>query len=432
MFEISPLLLTGVGAVAAGLSAAILIVWKDLGPVARLTGAQRVALVVALAGGVIAFGLKLTVIETLSLTGRDRLAPTLSQPTPEVEDPVEIGRPVWAALPSTAPAPADNPTTPETVALGRALFFEPALSRDGSLTCASCHDLERAGGADGRPTAVGIDGKIGTRNTPTVYNAAFQARLFWDGRARSLEEQALGPIANPIEMAADLDTVAARLAAEPRYRAAFAAAFGPEAPIDPDHVARALAAFERTLITPDAPFDRFVAGDTAALTPRQIRGMALFESVGCVVCHAGPGFSRASLLAPEGGAGAFRLFPSLASPYAETYRLTDDLGAAKAGRAGLWRVPSLRNVALTAPYFHNGSVADLTEAVRIMATVQAGRVVSDGKVETIVEWSPETRRLTRRTPSSLSEADVADIVAFLQALTSDRLRPASSASASAR
>ncbi len=422
MFEFSPLLLTGVGAVAAGLTAATLIVWRDLGPMARLTSPQRIALVVALGGGVIAFGLKLTVIETLSLTGRDRLAPTLTalEPT-DVGGAIVTGRPVWEALPTRAPAPADNPTTPAKVALGLKLFFDPALSRDGTLTCASCHDLEHAGGADGRPTARGIDGQIGSRNTPTVYNAAFQARLFWDGRARSLEEQALGPIANPIEMGADLAVVVERLRARPDHVEAFAAAFGPTTPIDADRVAEALAAYERTLITPDAPFDRFVGGDPKALTPQQIRGMSLFETVGCIVCHAGPGFSRASLLAPEKGRSALRLFPSLPSSYAETYRLTDDLGAAKSGRAGVWRIPSLRNVALTGPWFHNGSVSDLTEVVRIMATVQAGRIVTDGGVDTVVAWSPEMRHLTRRTPSPLREAEVADLVAFLKGLTSDRL-----------
>lgn len=433
MFELSPLLAIGVGAVAVGLIAAILIVWRDLGPTARLSAPQRVALVVALAGGVLAFGLKLTVIETLTHASRGHLAPTLTaiEPATEADGGTETGRPVWEALPSEAPAPASNPTTPAKVALGRALFFDPALSRDETLTCASCHDLERAAGADGRPTARGIDGRIGPRNTPTVYDAAFQARLFWDGRARSLEEQALGPIANPIEMGADLAVVVERLKARPDRVAGFAAAFGPEAPIDARRIAEALAAFERTLITADAPFDRFVRGDPSALTARQIRGMSLFETVGCIVCHAGPGFSRASLLAPEKGSSAFRLFPSLSSDLTAKYRLTEELGAAAAGRAGLWRVPSLRNVALTGPWFHNGSVDDLSEAVRIMATVQAGRVVTDGKVETRVAWSPETRRLTRRTPRALTEAEVADIVAFLHALTSDRLARAAARSARA-
>jgi cytochrome c peroxidase len=217
-------------------------------------------------------------------------------------------------------------------------------------------------------------------------------------------------------MGADLGEVVARLSARPDYVAAFDRVFG-AGPIDADRIAKAIAAFERTLITPDAPFDRFLRGDATALSERQLRGMALFEEVGCIVCHAGPGFSRASLLAPEGGASGIRLFPSLPSDYEKTYRLTEDLGAAKGGRAGLWRVPSLRNVALTGPYFHNGSVATLTEAVKVMATVQAGRVVGDGRVETRIEWSPETGRITRRTPSPLSEAQVADLVAFLESLT---------------
>ena len=178
MFECSPLLATGVGAVAAGLmTAAILIVWRDLGPGARLTSPRRVALVVALAGGVIAFGLEPTVIETPSPTGRDRLVPTLFLPEPDVPEPaVRVGRPVWEALPTEAPAPPGNPTTPEKVALGRKRFSDPASSRDGTLTCASCHDLEKAGSADGRPTARGIDGRIGARNTPTVYDASWPVR----------------------------------------------------------------------------------------------------------------------------------------------------------------------------------------------------------------------------------------------------------------
>lgn len=417
MFDILSVLPVGAAAVACGFSAAALIVWRDLGPFARLSNVQRIGLASALGVGVIAFSIKLTVIGTLSMLDRSTLAPTITDPeTDQVDRSVVVGRPVWQALPEVAPEPADNPTTPEKVALGRRLFFEKALSRDGTLDCSSCHELSKAGGADARATAVGIDGQVGSRNTPTVVNAAFQARLFWDGRARSLEEQALGPIANPIEMGADLGEVVARLSARPDYVAAFDRVFG-AGPIDADRIAKAIAAFERTLITPDAPFDRFLRGDVTALSERQLRGMALFEEVGCIVCHAGPGFSRASLLAPEAGASGIRLFPSLPSDYEKTYRLTEDLGAAKGGRAGLWRVPSLRNVALTGPYFHNGSVATLAEAVRVMATVQAGRVVGDGRVETRIEWSPETGRITRRTPSPLGEAQVADLVAFLESLT---------------
>lgn len=432
MIEDPSFLLMGAGVVVGGLTAASLIVWRDLAPTARLSPAQRITLTAALGIGVIAFGLKLAVIETLSLAGRDRLAPTITEAVPEeVPEPsVAAGRPVWEALPSVAPHPADDPPTSEKVALGERLFHDPLLSRDGTLSCASCHDLLKAAGGDGRPVAEGVGGAKGARNSPTVWNAAFQARLFWDGRAKSLEEQALGPIGNPIEMGnPDLDAVAARVAARPGYREAFAAAFGADAPIDPPHLARALAAFERTLVTADTPFDRFVDGDTTALSPRQIRGMSLFETVGCIVCHAGPAFSRASFLAPDGGRGALRIFPSLPSPLVAAHRLDEDSGAAAAGKRGVWRVPSLRNVALTGPWFHNGAVDDLAEAVRVMAVTQTGRVLSEAAtLEPEIEWSPERRRLVRITPTPLSERDVADIVAFLEALSSDRLKAAQSAS----
>lgn len=422
-----PLLLTGAGAIVAGLAAAVLIVWRDLAPVARLGTVGRLGLAAALGAGVLAFSVKFLAIELIASAGRGRLAPTLTTADPPVEtDAIDVGRPVFEALPRQAPFPPDDPPTAEKIALGRRLFFDTALSADGSLACASCHDLDGAAGADGRRVAIGIGGRAGSRNTPTVIDAAFQARLFWDGRARSLEEQALGPITNPIEMGStDLDAVLARLRARPEVVADFAAAFGPDAPIDAARLARALAAFERTLVAPDTRYDRFVRGETGLLDAEEIKGMALFERVGCIVCHAGPTFSRASLAAPDRGAGALRTFPALASPYTETHRLADDRGAATgaAPGPGVWRIPSLRDVARTAPYFHNGSVDDLAEAVRVMATVQLGRVVSDAAtVEPIVEWSPERRLFTRRTPQTLSRADVAAIVAFLKTLSSDAPR----------
>jgi cytochrome c peroxidase len=387
-------------------------------------------LIAALGCGVLVFGFKLAVIESLPLLGRISAASIVAPPPLPVEAPeggpqVTRGSVTWQALPTEAPAPPDNPTTPERVALGAKLFNDPRLSRDGSLSCASCHDVGPGGaGADGRRTSRGIDGKIGLRNAPTVYNAAFQTRLFWDGRARSLEEQALGPIANPIEMGnADLDSLARQVAADPDYRAAFAAAFGTAAEIDKARIAEAIAAYERTLITPDAPYDRFVRGEAGALSTQQLRGMALFESIGCVICHAGPNFSGASLLAPKGRRDPMRLFPGLVSPYSSQFQLIADLGAARSGERGVWRVPSLRNVALTAPYFHNGSVDDLAEAVRVMATVQTGRAVTDGiHAETKVSWSSTERKLTSYAPTILRESEVADLVAFLQALTSERLR----------
>jgi cytochrome c peroxidase len=429
MFEISPLLVTGVGAVSIGLVSASLIVWRDLGPVAHLKPSQRFVLTAVLGCGVLVFALKLAVIGSLPLVGHASIESFAVLPqfsgAPEDGAVVTSGLVVWQALPDEAPAPPDNPTTPERVALGAKLFNDPGLSRDGSLSCASCHDVEHGGaGTDRRRTSRGIDGQIGQRNAPSVYNAAFQARLFWDGRARSLEEQALGPIANPVEMGiADLDALARQVATDPAYRAAFAAAFGDAVEIDKTRIAEAIAAYERTLVTADAPYDRFVRGETGALSAQQLRGMALFERTGCVICHAGPNFSGASLLAPNGRREPMRLFPALASGYTAQYRLDADLGAAKSGEQGVWRVPSLRNVALTAPYFHNGSVNDLAEAVRIMATVQTGRTVTDRvAIEPKISWSPSDRRLTSYTPAKLSEAEVADLVAFLEALTSERLR----------
>ncbi len=325
----------------------------------------------------------------------------------------DIGRMVWEPLPEVAPAPSDNPTTAEKVALGEKLFRDPALSGDGSIACVSCHDIDHGAGAEPRRMSRGLGGRIGSRNAPSVYNAAFQSRLFWDGRARSLEQQALGPIANPVEMGnPDLDGLARKLAGDRVYASLFAVAFGAGAKPDQGLIAKALAAYERTLVTPDTPYDRFVRGDAAALTPQQVRGMALFERTGCVQCHSGPNFSGASLIAPPERRQAFRIFP--ANPDVSLDRYDFERGA--------WRVPSLRNVALTGPYFHNGAVDDLAEAVRIMAVAQLNRVVSDDVfVPARVSWSPDRRRLMSYTPDRLTSEDIAAIVAFLKSLSSDRL-----------
>jgi len=284
-------------------------------------------------------------------------------------------------------------------ALGERLFFDKSLSLDGTVACASCHDVKT--GADGRAVSVGVGGKQGQRNAPTVRNAAFQARLFWDGRAGSLEEQAKGPLTNPVEMAmADAAAVERRVAARPEYRQAFARVFGGPRPVSIDHIAAAIAAYERTLIDVDTPYDRYVRGDRSALDPAQQRGMALFEDYGCRICHAGPNFSGASVFDSGNPYRAFPALPVFATPYVIRHRLTQDLGRAEPGsRQGVWRIPSLRNVARTAPYFHNGSVARLEDAVRIMASAQLGR---------------PTDRLNR---NSVPDRDVADIVAFLKALS---------------
>lgn len=310
----------------------------------------------------------------------------------------------WPALPDRAPVPAGNPMTPDKIALGRKLFFDPALSRNGKVACATCQDAKT--GADGRSISAGIGGKTGRRNAPTVWNAAFQARLFWDGRAASLEGQAKSPLINPVEMGMkDYAAVERALAARPAYQAEFSKVFGGARPLSIDNIAAAIATFERTLITPDTPYDRYARGDKTALDEAQLRGMRLFEGYGCRICHSGPNFSGASLFDTSTPFRAFPALPMFATPYVARYRLTQDLGRADPGaRQGLWRVPSLRNVALTAPYFHNGAVDRLEDAVRIMTAAQLGRPID------------------RLDHNSVADRDVADIAAFLGSLSSDRLR----------
>lgn len=406
----------GIPALLIGLLVLSLMVHQELGPFAGLARPGKWLLTAAFGLGFLAFAMKMAVAvaigtgfaepliaRSVSLTDREAGAAA------EFVNPArpQPARYVWQALPLQAPVPADNPPNPAKLALGKRLFAEKRLSADGSLACSSCHDLYRQAGGDGRPTAIGIAAQVGTRNTPTVWNVAFQSLLFWDGRAASLEAQAAGPILNPLEMGlASPAEAERRLRAEPSYGAAFARAFGDEA-ITFARIAMALAAYERTLITPDAPFDRFVRGDAAALSVAQVRGMALFETVGCVLCHNGPGFSDASLL---GGQNALRYFPANATSYDEKYRLLTDGGV-----PGVWRVPSLRNVALTGPWLHNGSVDKLEEVVRIMAGAQLGRSAK------LTAWISPDHALGTVDRSPLSEREVADIVAFLQSLSSDSL-----------
>ncbi len=428
------LMTIGLLMIVSGVSLLLMMVHGELGPVARLGAGGRWLLAGALGMGVIAFAVKLTAIAVMAGMPQKVIAPLVGelQPTgfvglePDGERPDETSdagaRYVWQALPERAPAPADNPTTAEKVALGRRLFEDRRLSRDGTLSCSSCHTVAGGGaGIDGRRTATGIDGQVGPRNVPTVWNTAFQAVLFWDGRAASLEEQAAGPMLNPIEMGMpSAAAVEARVNADAGYREAFARAFGDDGPVTMKRIVAAIAAYERTLITPDTPYDRFVRGDRAALTPAQLRGMALFQATGCIGCHAGPNFSGASLFE---GQAPLRTFPTFASAYEARYDLAADSGAAGPGRRpGTWRIPSLRNVALTAPYFHNGSVKDLREAVRIMATVQLGKSIGAAPTPPrLVVWAPSQRVLGSVVQGSLSETDVDDIVAFLDALTGDSL-----------
>jgi len=205
-----------------------------------------------------------------------------------VSSSVIAGR--WQALPETAPAPADNPTTVEKVLLGKTLFFDPRISSTGTISCNSCHNV-MAGGDDNRSVSMGVYGKTGGRSAPTVWNAAFYSSQFWDGRANTLEDQATGPMTNPVEMGMkDHDAVITRLKSIPGYKPMFYSAFGNN-DMSIDQVAKAIAAYERTLITPNSAYDKFVKGNTRALTAEQQKGMKLFAETGCTSCHSGPAFN---------------------------------------------------------------------------------------------------------------------------------------------
>lgn len=300
----------------------------------------------------------------------------------------------WQALPAKAPEPADNPVTPAKVELGKMLYHEVRISSNGSLSCNSCHNV-MAGGDDNRHGSIGVKNQVGGRSAPTVYNSAFSSVQFWDGRAPSLEAQAKGPVTNPAEMGMkSWDEVVARLKEMPEYVKAFTVAFGDNS-VTADNAAKAIASYERTLITPNSPFDRYVKGDKSALSEQQVRGMTAFAETGCVSCHSGPAFNGPTL--PE-GTGFYQKFPMFENGMFEAkYRFTDDVGRFEATKEAadkhFFKVPTLRNVALTAPYFHNGKVQTLEEAVRVMAKLQLNK--------------------------ELPEATVGDIVAFLNGLTGE-------------
>lgn len=419
-FDVAPVLIIGGIAVLGGFAFLFGLVGRDLAPASGPASPPRWLLAGGLGIGMVAFSIKLVVIAVISHGGPAHRQPTRSadEAAPVMPAPSEMPpSPLWMALPAVAPAPPDNPTTPAKIALGRRLFFETQLSADGTISCASCHDLKRAG-ADSRPLSLGVGGAIGARNAPTVYNAAFQKRLFWDGRARSLEEQALGPMLNPVEMALpNREAIEARLAALPEYAPLFAAAFGDRA-ITALRAAQAIAAFERTLVTPDSPYDRFVHGEASALNAGQLKGMALFQEVGCIRCHGGPNFSQASVFSDDAG---LRRFPAVENSTLDPYDLRRDKGAST-GERGLWRIPSLRNVALTAPYFHNGSVPALREAVRIMAASQCNAALADdARAGRSITWDSANASLGITDRRVLTAGDIDDIVAFLTALTSERL-----------
>lgn len=294
----------------------------------------------------------------------------------------------WETLPESAPSPADNPTTAEKVELGKMLFFDPRFSATGTISCFSCHNVME-GGDDHRSVSIGVHGQIGGRNAPTVWNAAFLSSQFWDGRAATLEDQAIGPVTNPIEMGMDsLDDALDRIRAIPGYKQHFDNAFGAGDNVTMDNAAKAIAAYERTLITPNSRYDQYVNGDKDALSAQAIRGMDTFEAVGCLSCHSGAAFNGPAMPA---GAGLFVKFPTFeGSGDLEKFDLLADTGRFEAtgneADKNVWRVPTLRNLEFTAPYLHNGAVKSLDEAVVIMAQTQLNRDLDDEQVADIVSF----------------------------------------------
>jgi cytochrome c peroxidase len=344
------------------------------------------------------------------------------------------------ALPNGVPpelwsyfVPRDNPTTRDKVELGRELFFDKRLSSDGTVSCATCHNPELAF-TDGKQFAEGVSGRRGTRNSPTVLNAMFNVGQFWDGRAQSLEAQATLPLINPDEMGnRSYDQVVARLRATPGYPERFRAVFGRAPGID--LVAKAISAFERTLVSGASPFDRFTAGERDALSDSALRGLALFRGrARCTSCHAigqflaqpYPFFSD-GFYHNTGVAANQPDFASLAqqavaisrmkTPGTALRNLAGQEGAQSLGRflvtghsldIGAFRTPSLRNVELTAPYFHDGSMRTLADVVKFY--------VQGGKANPHRDWD--------LLPVNMTDDEQNDLIEFLKSLTSTNARRA--------
>lgn len=280
-------------------------------------------------------------------------------------------RKYFSPLPALPPIPSNNSLTAEKIALGKMLFFEPRLSQSSNISCASCHNPALAW-TDRLPTAVGHDGQVGNRNSPTVLNTGFLTAQFWDGREPDLESQALGPIQNSVEMAHDLDGALARLSSLPGYMAPFRNAFpDSDEPLSADHLAAAIASFERTLNTPNAPLDRYLMGDDEALTDEQQAGMMAFVDQGCIACHRGPNFSDSG----------FHPIQVPGSDDPGRFAVTSDQADRQA-----FRTASLRNVALTYPYFHDGSAATLEEAVSVMGREMLGKELDDATITQLVAF----------------------------------------------
>jgi cytochrome c peroxidase len=335
----------------------------------------------------------------------------------------QAGVPVEATRNSV---PRDNPQTPEKISLGEKLFFEGRLSVDGTVACSTCHDPARAF-TDGRPVSIGIDGRTGQRNSPTILNALYNATQFWDGRAKTLEEQAALPITNPSEMGQpSLEAAVAKIAALPEYEQAFRRVFG--RPINGTDVVRAIASYERTQFSFDSPFDHYMAGDTTAISDSARRGWDLFNTKArCNKCHAlsedkpdptffidkdfhniGIGIIRHNVVAlackaeQEIDSGKI-IDVDQSAIQSETSVVGRFLITKKEKDIASFKTPNLRNVLVTAPYFHDGSQATVWDVVD---HYNHGDGIRD-------PWLDEDMQ-----PLALSESEIDDVVAFLATLTS--------------
>jgi cytochrome c peroxidase len=295
--------------------------------------------------------------------------------------------PVEAILP--LPAMPELPA--ERVALGERLFHDRRLSANNSVACISCHDLKH-GGVDGLRVSAGIGGALGNINAPTVFNSSLSIAQFWDGRALSLEEQAAGPIHNPLEMGSNWAQVVDRLGHDDEIRTAFRHAYRDG--LTAANVANALATFERSLLTPNSRFDRYLQGEKEILTAQEVEGFRLFRELGCSSCHQG-------MLV---GGNMYQKFGVMLDYFANRPTTNADLGRYNVTRneedRHVFKVPSLRNVALTAPYFHDGSAVTLEQAVQVMGRYQLGRELGESDVQALVaflksltgEWRGEALR----------------------------------------
>lgn len=285
--------------------------------------------------------------------------------------------------------PGSENDTAEKIALGEKLYFETALSINGTQSCNTCHRLdENLGGVDNIKFSDGaLEGTIGDRNSPTVWNAGFHFVQFWDGRAADLKEQAKGPILNPVEMGIPDEATAVKNIKDAGYSAEFEKVFGKKDAVTYDNIAEAIAAFERTLITKDR-FDDFLKGDNEALTAAELTGLQDFMASGCIVCHTGPVLG-----------GHMYQKMGMVNPYPDTKDTGRHQVTGKEADKFMFKVPGLRNISKTAPYFHDGAAETLEEAVYDMGWYQLGRKLDDKTVASITTFlkSLDNQREFKRT-----------------------------------